>query len=179
MLRTAVAIAVASTPRLQERANTPRKPLRFSVLTAIGWSPQPNRTTGTPVSWPLTTQNPKCSRRNQQSSNQFSCEACRAADTHGRGEVAVSGVAPLGPSSLVPPCRHATNSIPAGRIPVAVARTSTARGSPPFFQASSTRGQGSPNRWEPIRFDRSSPVPVWTGTKPAQIQKNEKFSKNS
>ena len=29
--------------------------------------------------------------------------------------------------------------------------------------------------------NRSGPVPVWTGTKPAQIQnsKNEKFSKNS
>ena len=30
--------------------------------------------------------------------------------------------------------------------------------------------QGSPNRWEPVRFDRSGPVPVWAGTKPVQIQ---------
>ena len=47
--------------------------------------------------------------------------------------------------------------------------------------------QGLQNRWEPVRFDRrSGPVPVWAGTKPAQIQnsnlnfkKNEKFPKNS
>ena len=61
---------------------------------------------------------------------------------------------------------------------------------------SATYNQGSPNRWEPVLFDRlpvkpvrpgyrsnrSGPVPVWAGTKPAQIQNsnlNSKKKKNS
>ena len=50
--------------------------------------------------------------------------------------------------------------------------------------------QGSQNRWEPVRFDktmqgltgyrsnRSGPIPVWAGIKPAQIQNSNSNSKN-
>ena len=37
--------------------------------------------------------------------------------------------------------------------------------------------QGLPNRWEPVWSNRSGPVPVWAGTKPAQIQNSNLNSK--
>ena len=37
--------------------------------------------------------------------------------------------------------------------------------------------QGSPNRWEPVRFDRLPVKPVRPGTKPAQIQNSNLNSK--
>ena len=68
-------------------------------------------------------------------------------------------------------------------------------GAPPFYwlplgprlsccSARPGPAPGSPNRWEPVRFDRL-PVLIWASIKPVQIQnsnlnsKNKKFSKNS